>query len=1120
MKPNIIDTTTSLPITGKEAFVEAIEIIIGTMEEATVTPTVTPSSTNSSTEPISSKNTTATTATTTVITLAARTAESAVSSPANGTTAKTETVDTDQSASHKPMSIETTASDNDDHQSSSSAPLSSSVATSTSANDDGDADIPKALQNLALAATSDLLEISPRALEFETPKSQAGTPSARGDDTTTPTSENPEPKPKGILRKPKYLPSNVNVKDTAGANTIFSTNERRKRRSFFNFFESSEIDRLGKAMKNTYGFNIDEEYDDEINSGSTLMTFFWSLVLLPVIVLSYDEFPYLFVVCLLWMARWFHRLLLEEISMQRNSDDLCSGSLNEAARTKRYAPAPLVPSSGSNLPSEAAAILSEASPVVGIRTTRVRFQEGMKFPMRKLLRQPIRRIPKHNLNATNNRTPDYRNTPPPRAKKTLQPFVFGLPEEQNGADGDPAWSLDSLMVLRNYMQDNDHSKTNRNNNAANEPTPLSVMAPQYPPPQHTETVAATTAATNDDEASKDSQDPNDEQNSADEGEPAENNVVPEPEPRPSSAGDRCRRDSVVFFPQDDVEEEDIAYESRYGHSFQPVIQLEDDEDEEKKIDGFHDGLFGKNPSNGDATKEASRYRRRKPRDSLCFTTLARKTNVPELLCPIIIPQCPSDELEYLELKMQEKSDRAVVVEQPPPREEEQLVESSSSEEASVGEPSFLSVSVSPTSSVSGEDSSVEITNKDPALASDVDGCNHGDGQITDRDVTKCENDEETETLAQILAEETPSVINDNSQSFSEEQELPSEEESSLANNVGIADDVVPGMSNHTIVADSSGRDDGVLQFINPFLSESLSDDYQEIPMLDEESSLSGSTDESVPYFKPGSSRHVEDEISGSFDLPTTIINDLKAFSLNLNDADSESTANGLDPIVSLRSDEDDDPLSHNELLEIIMNEEETDSVETVDNEVPQSDDDLPEILADGESSPCVPHLTDLQMISFDSNDYDNIECILSPRAFEISEEETMYRRDFRSMHIPLVDDNAAKLHDKDSESPSQAKEISSLPDVDCIISPLPLVRAHNSKVIDAEARGDSTNATPSSPKAEDDKENSDDPKTMNFEARLDKALVDSNSTSAKTCENVGSSLLSTIVQSMRRSPTA
>ena len=538
------------------------------------------------------------------------------------------------------MSIEISANSIEDLAASSSHTSLETPNRSNPSKDDPDSS-PMALQSLVLAAASDLMEVSPRsASDIDTPTSQGGTPHANRNQvekgkseatsTTSEQSEQTKSKPKGILRKkPRYtstvpivLDSNSDLSPTTG-NTIHNMNQYRKNRGNSDFdFDFLDIDRLVDK-------DDDHFYNSENGGSTTLLSVLWSLVVMPVVLLGYGGLPYIVLASTVWtlifVARWIRRFLVEEFSMRRN------GSLKEEAQKSPIPPAvesPFPAKSSSisepNSQSNLSGILSVISPVAGARKTKVRFPEGIKFPERKLLRQPIPRIQKPTKQKiVNSRT---------IAKK---PF-FG---EENG-EGD-TWSLDSLMVLRNYMKDTDYSHDS-NDNGLN-PTPLSVMAPPppYPPTLTTATTPSENATASGDEADDECTD----SASSLEEDHSDNDEVPEL----ISALAR-RRDSLMLFPQDNV---------------QPLIQFDDDMDDEPIDDYYQEGLFGKSDSSSPTVisdsklrKKASRYRRRKPRDSLCFT-FGKKSVVPE--CPSI-PQCPSDELEFLEQKKQEKFEQAVVIE--------------------------------------------------------------------------------------------------------------------------------------------------------------------------------------------------------------------------------------------------------------------------------------------------------------------------------------------------------------------------------------------------------------------------------------------------------------------------
>ena len=563
--------------------------------------------------------------------------------------------DCDGASSQKSMSLQTSSDETKGLEVSHSSSLTTSteILVDIPSKDDLESS-PRALANLVLAAASDLLEVSPRSMEMETPTSLAGTPNSNRAEngsksaTTSTTPEQPEEatytKPKGILKKKTRYSVSVSILIDGGSdtspttgNTIHNINQFRKSRKHnndFDFFDLSDIDRLVDK-------DDDDSYNSESSGNTTLMSILWSLVGLPLILLGYGGLPYLVFATLVWtlifVARWFRRFLVEEFSMRRNN-----GSLNEATR---QVPIKYSSNSATNL----SGILASISPIAGARKTRVRFPEGIKFPERKLLRQPIPRIQKPS-----------KNTPGKNHKK---PYSLFLGDEENN-EGD-TWSLDSLMVLRNYMKD-----TNNNTTNSIDPTPMSVLAPPppYPPSLTKEEIAikeekATTIIAAPLECDLSSGDEADDKCTAltsflDE-DAAENDVVLDF----SSSISRRRRDSVMFFPQEFIEEEDTAYESRYGHSVQPSIQLDDDDDE--PIDHFfHEGLFGKPDSaspttisNSKLRRRSSRYRRRKPRDSLCFTYLKK---IVVIECPTI-PQCPSDELEFLEQKKQEKFEQSIII---------------------------------------------------------------------------------------------------------------------------------------------------------------------------------------------------------------------------------------------------------------------------------------------------------------------------------------------------------------------------------------------------------------------------------------------------------------------------
>jgi len=218
---------------------------------------------------------------------------------------------------------------------------------------------------------------------------------------------------------------------------------------------------------------------------------------LPVIVLSYGGLPYIVMASLVWsllfVARWLRRFLVDEFSMRRNSvgDNSSGSSLNAVARRGQKIPTPpavenafdekksdasTTTSNGINI---VGSILAGISPIDSTRSTKVHFEKGMKFPERKLLRQPIPRLFKPR--PPPNPPPGIVDRPHQGTPSKTRPSLF-YNEGDTGiqhSEGDTC-SLDSLMVLRNYMKDHttkSSSKNSNNTKTSIEPTSVSVMAP-------------------------------------------------------------------------------------------------------------------------------------------------------------------------------------------------------------------------------------------------------------------------------------------------------------------------------------------------------------------------------------------------------------------------------------------------------------------------------------------------------------------------------------------------------------------------------------------------------------------------------------------------------------------
>ena len=1261
-------------------------------------------------------------------TLIVATESSPTNANANATTTATATTASSNSGQDKPMTIET-ASNNEQSSSSpiitstpTSMPTETASATppaeiaSASANDCLESS-PRAMQNLALvvAATSDLLETSPRSmvmLLMETPTSQAETPNSNVNLNDTPEPK-AQTKPKGILRKPRYLaskqqPANnttTNISPTT-ENTIQNTNHGRKnRRGDFG-----------------YGFDDDDEDSNENRNSNTAMSIVWSLIVLPVILLSYGGLPYVVVVSLAWMlifvARWFRRFLAEEFSMRRNST-IISSSLNEIARTTNGQEQQLLPriptslespflapnntktigpvvSSNNNSSINAAtttlpSILSEISPVAGVRSKKVRFEKGIKYPVKKFLRQPVPRIQK-NRNPTpkkkNNSNNHHRNIPGSNSSSIKQPLLFASPEEENNVEGD-SWSLDSLMVLRNYMKD--HNNRNINiSNGSNEPSSVSVMVPPSQEEEPTLGEEATQppfqTSTENSPSSGDEADDEAEAHSDEDTAPCESvqnysassySSEDEDDDKdemlelPNSAtSDGRRRQSVMFFPQEIVEEEDTAYESRYGHSYeQPAIQLYDEDDDENKyneeetIDDFHEGLFGTTNNDSDSNlprkNKASRYRRRKPRDSLCFT-FAKKTVVPE--CPSI-PQCPSDELEYLEQKIQEKFQQAIVIEH---HYEAPATSTSASTNSEPGEaPTIVheDSDVEPSEAISLEapeaTSLVDNTGSDLVVGNQTKtdkepDHNHvfqlppwkaqgGDEEIKNSATLTSGSldDGETSVLSDVLPptlslddgedehefeydynfdyksniyddidndqdddeeqEEAPShnKVNDISpppagcdpqqvsSNLDEEEEerkevdegitstsecsndevQPSlvvleEEDLPPINNVAIESDeaIIDEVSQSSVgvqdlpLDESSSNDNDTLAITNlqdlpidtePASMKSIGDSSQSAELLQDELSLdeeaaslpqlrqleeeitSGGTDDAMPFTELEELTINEGTASVTDDLP--IANDLQ-----VTPADEEATSsiNDVSPqftdLEDVSLDEEAVAMSYDDLERDVLRFTNLQDLAIQELHSSFSNDEV------------------LQ-ISFDTMESDDVECILSPNALNMSDDETMFRDRESVVHIPFTDTKTTTFNEIDAELPNGPiihevltassdlliEKVATHEDVECILSPLPLVDTGftafdesdtalpNDAIIQNELTAftdvESKHIAPSSPESpeslgnKENAENYDDVEKMAFGKRKNSFFVDTSTT--KVVEDMISSSSSAFLRS-------
>ncbi len=1020
---------------------------------------------------------------TTIITPIPNRTEETLSSSAEATTTMTITsinpvIDSDVSVIQNEMSIETTLSMKEEEESSSSSSSSSSTDCSTTnvtepPKDDQESS-PRALQHLVLAAASDLLDVSPRSMLMETPTSQVGTPySERKANENATTSETPEAKednskPKGILRKPKYTVTVPIVIDGTGdvspttGNTIYNNNHYRKNRNDFDF-DFSEIDRM-----------VDNENDDfysiENSGNTTLLSMLWSLVVLPVILLGYGGLPYLVLACLVWtlifVARWFRRFLVEEFSMRRNGGLLDSNgmpippSVESPFHSKSLAAA----SGTTNL----SGILSSISPIAGARSTKVRFEQGIKFPERKLLRQPIPRIQKPKAKPRNNH------------KKPTSLF-FGSPEEETHSEGD-TWSLDSLMVLRNYM------KNDNNNNNGVDPTPISVMAP---PPPYPPTLSEEEEAALQEKATTPTYDGHSSGDDADD----EKDELPE---LFSSSSDRCRRDS--FFPQEVIEEEDTAYESRYGHT--ASIQLDDDdENDEQPIDDyFHEGLFGKSDSSSPTTSRNRRYRRRKPRDSLCFT-FAKKTVVPE---GPSIPQCPSDELEYLAEKIQEKFEQAIVIEA-----------SSFEPTTEQGSPQALSPVAFHEAEGETQDESVEHEDDADATTTslttgswDSEDASQPLQELSPIIAIDDENAEEEHTdVSSLLAEEdlsdnddTPDLDDDMKAAFRETEELLSsfvESENIVSHLCLISDEEDESITNDTI-------------------EEVCSFDELEEPVAEELSivnDLKILVDNAAP--KPINAELLSaDKLVVAASVNVTEQTEPEETSLGTEDEPEEE---------SLPLNEEANACSNNETLQspalstyyaeedLVMDEE---HFSTIIDEVLQKNDskELPilqeNVLASDDD---FPDFNVMQEISFDEES-DDVECILSPHAFKFDDEEPMFRDRDPMAHFTFAKTGITNFDENDKSTSNDliVHEVHTTPsnlqiemtvsdvDVECTLSPL---ASEDTDTNSSESDSDSEDEflVPTPPKSPENKENLE--KNQGFGTQKDKFFVDT-STPAKGLEDM------------------
>ncbi|OEU12017.1 hypothetical protein FRACYDRAFT_245143 [Fragilariopsis cylindrus CCMP1102] len=305
------------------------------------------------------------------------------------------------------------------------------------------------------------------------------------------------------------------------------------------------------------------------------------------------------------------------------------------------------------------------------RVCRVRFEDGIKFPMRKKLRQSIPRINKQKKKKNNNN--NNMNDP----NKTV--IAYELEEEEDeGREQYPvdqetlmnvsSWDDNSLMLLKAYLVNSKTKKKKKKkinivmddvNNDSNIKVESSVSVEEA-------VVAAVAAVEEAEEVVID-----EEIQSL----PSDEEVFVEKEEE-----EQQQEDQDVVEADDDEYNDDNKFQNRLSiqrlHIEQQekiqegMIQLDldndDNEDEPKEeefIEDFHEGLFAtsssKKKTTTTTTKPLRRRRRRRPRDSLCF--LSKKTVVQPLFvfCPDI-SLCPSDEIESLQIKQRERFEQAEI----------------------------------------------------------------------------------------------------------------------------------------------------------------------------------------------------------------------------------------------------------------------------------------------------------------------------------------------------------------------------------------------------------------------------------------------------------------------------
>ena len=675
-------------------------------------------------------------------------------------------------------------------------------------------------------------------------------------------------------------------------------------------------------------------------------------------------------------------------------------------------------------------ILSSISPIAGARSTKVRFEQGIKFPERKLLRQPIPRIQKPKAKPRNSH------------KKPTSLF-FGSPEEETYSEGD-TWSLDSLIVLRNYM------KNDSSNNNGVDPTPISVMAPPppYPPTLSKEEEAAlqekATTPTDDGHSSGDDADD-------------ENDEVQE---LLSSSSNRRRRDS--FFPQEVVEEEDTAYESRYGHTASIQLDDDDDENDEQPIDDyFHEGLFGKSDSSSPSTSRNRRYRRRKPRDSLCFT-FAKKTVVPE---GPSIPQCPSDELEYLAEKIQEKFEQAIVIEASsfePTTEEDSPqalppltshdIEGETQDESVEHEHDADATTTSlTTGSWDNEDAFQPLQELSPIIA------------VDDENAEEEHTDVSSPLVAEDLSDDDDmsDLDDDIKAAFRETEELLSsfvESENIVSHLCFISDEEDAAITNDAIEQERSfdELDESVgdqLSIVND--SKIFVDDAAPKPinvdLLSADKLVIAASDNVGTEDEPGPECLPLNEEANAFSNIETL----------------------QSPALSTYYAEDD----------LIMDEEHFSTI--IDEAFQKSDSEELPILKENvlASDDDFPGFNVMQEISFDDGS-DDVECILSPHAFKFDDDEPMFRDRDPMAHFTFAKTETTTFDENDKSTSNDliVREVHTTPsnlqiemtasdvDVECILSPLASEDTDtNSSESDSDSEDESV--VPPPPKSPENKEN-------------------------------------------------